>query len=47
MTSLAPAQQRLIEPIERQPMIDQVLDWAQRQSLDADIARRLLAPALG
>ena len=28
MTSLAPAQQRLIEPIERQPMIDQVLDWA-------------------
>ncbi len=25
---------------------DQVLDWAARQALDADIARRLLAPAL-
>jgi 5-methyltetrahydrofolate--homocysteine methyltransferase len=26
---------------------DQVLDWAARQALDADVARRLLAPALG
>ena len=26
---------------------DQVLDWAARQQFDADIARRLLAPALG
>jgi 5-methyltetrahydrofolate--homocysteine methyltransferase len=26
---------------------DQLQDWAQRQAIEVDIARRLLAPALG
>jgi len=26
---------------------DQLADWAARQAIDADLARRLLAPALG
>ena len=38
MTALTPLEQRLVEPVEQQPMLDQLLDWTAINSGTANLA---------